>query len=145
MNGEFLGRKQVNGTDLGSKLVLIGLIASMTVNAVVTGLIAFRIFDTFLEAESIATSDEEALGIIGGRKVRSIIFIIVESGLALFAIQLARALVTGGTYGPPEPGQQMAANNHLNYIASIHEMLNVTILSVIVIFLFTDNLDLSRV
>src|SRR5882757_9855666 len=77
-------------TEWGIILALIGLTASMTVNALVTGLIVFRIFKVFREVNSVTTSNETSLGVTGGRKLRSIIFIIIESGMALFAIYLAQ-------------------------------------------------------
>ena len=134
LGGEFLGRDQIDGTAWGNDLVLTGLTASMTVNAVVTGLIVFRIFKVFRETKGITTSNEKSLGINGGRKFRSLIFVIIESGMALFAIQLTRVVVTTGAFGTTE--QQTAASDNVNLIASIHEMLNVNILSVIATFCF---------
>jgi len=93
----------------------------MTVNALVTGLIVFRIFKVFRGVKSVSTLDETSFGITGGKKLQSIIFIIIESGMGLFAIQLARLvfslpqLSTTGEIGAFE------------LIASIHEMLNVSI------------------
>src|SRR5882757_438584 len=87
---------ELNQTEWGNILALTGLTASMTVNALVTGLIVFRIFKVFREVKRVTTSDETSLGITasGGRKLQSIIFIIIESGMALFAIQLARLVVS---------------------------------------------------
>ena len=67
----------------------------MAVNALVTGLIVFKILKVFLEVR--ATSVEQTLGSLlnstGGPKLRHITFIIIESGMALFAIQLARVVI----------------------------------------------------
>ena len=62
----------------------------MAVNTLVTGLIAFKILKVFLEVKATVTSVERTLGSIRGTKLRHTIFIIIESGMALFAIQLVR-------------------------------------------------------
>ena len=62
----------------------------MTVNALVSVLIVFRIFKVFQQIKP--SSDErrlETLGATGGRKLYSIMSIIIESGMILFSIQLA--------------------------------------------------------
>ena len=63
----------------------------MVVNALVTGLIliVFNIIKVFLGNK--VTSVEPALGSLsstGGPKLQHIIFIIIESGMALFAIRV---------------------------------------------------------
>jgi hypothetical protein len=105
----------------------------MTVNALVTGLIVFRIFKVFREVKGVTTSNEKSLGITGGRKLRSIIFIIIESGMTLFAIQLVRLVITAT--GPKTNAEQ----DIYNLIIGMHEMLNVVISSVIVTLYSTDN------
>ena len=120
-------------TAWGNILTLTSLAASMTVNALVTGLIVFRIFKVFHEVKNVTTSNEQSLGITGGGKLRAIIFIIIESGMALFAIQLARLVITA-------TGLQTEAQNDVyTFIIGIHAMLNVVISSVIVTLYFTDN------
>ena len=66
----------------------------MTVNALATGLIVFRIFKVFQQVK--VSSEDKILGAIqvGGDKLRSIIFLLIESGMGLFAIQLARVVTT---------------------------------------------------
>ena len=55
----------------------------MTVNTLMTGLIVFRILKVFQEVKS-------ASGAITGRStLHHVIFILIESGMALFSIQLA--------------------------------------------------------
>ena len=130
------GQNAIGAPTWSNILTLAGLAASMTVNALVTGLIVFRIFRVFRDSRSLTTSDEKSLGITGGGKLRSIIFIIIESGMALFAIQLGR-LVTSAIV--TQLNTQDAAYNAFQLIASIHEMLNVAISSVIVTLYFTDN------
>ena len=82
----------------GNILILTSLVASMVVNALVTGLIVFKILKVFLEVKTRATTSVErtlnSLSSTGGTKLRHIIFIIIESGMALFAIQLARVVIT---------------------------------------------------
>jgi hypothetical protein len=117
---QFIAQDTINETDWGGILTLTGLTASMTVNALVTGLIAFRIFKVLREVKSVATSDETYLD--SGRKFRSIIFIIIESGMALFSIQLIRLVIVSN-------GFKIATTAEVDtyvFIIGIHEMLNVS-------------------
>ena len=107
----------------GARLTLPSLIASMIVNALVTGLIVFKIFKAFQRVKSVTTSEEISLGITGRTKLRSVIFIIIESGMVLFAIQLARVVVT--------IVETVAANYAFDFIVLIHGMVNVMISSVV--------------
>ena len=97
----------------------------MTVNALATGLIVFRIFKVFREIKDATISDEKFLGTTAGRKLRSIIFVIIESGMALFAIQLARVAMSVVHI----PLGWDDGVNAYNFIIRIHEMLNVVICS----------------
>ena len=96
----------------------------MTVNALVTGLIVFRIFKVFQEVKTATTADDQNLGVIGGSTLQRVVLIIIESGMALFSIQLARLVVTLVNTG--------VANDAFYLIDGIHEMLNVIIESAIV-------------
>ena len=117
----------------GNDLTLAGLAITMTVNALATGLIVFRIFMVF--QQSRVTS---IFGPTRGTKFRSIIFILIESGLLLFSIQLARLVVS------------ILAGNSGNDvdafypIVCIHQQLNVIRRSVIPTIYFTDNPGLAR-
>ena len=107
---------QLHFADRNITLAMAGLILSMTVNALVTGLIVFRIFKVFQELKT-ATADGQNLGITGGSTLRRVVFILIESGMALFSIQLTRlvaVIVTTDT-----------AVDAFYLIAGIHEMLNV--------------------
>ena len=103
----------------------------MVVNALVTGLIVFKILKVFLLVNK-ATSVDRALGSLsstGGPKLRHIIFIIIESGIALFAIQLVRVVITSlkpFMVGPTPPSFQIA----MDFIINIHQTLNVIIRSI---------------
>ena len=106
-----------------TSLALTGLTLSMTVNALVTGLIVFRIFKVFQEVKT-CTADDQVLGVTGGSTLRRVIFILIESGVTLFSIQLARLVVT--------VSYDTDAYRHAFYLISgIHEVLNVIIRSVI--------------
>ena len=87
------------------------------------GLIVFRIFKVFHEVKDVT----------GVRKLRSIIFIIIGSGMALFAIQLARLVIAATGQGTD------AEEDIYTLVAGIHEMLNVVISSAIVALYSTDN------
>ena len=121
-------------------LSLTGLIASMTVNALSTGLIVFKIFKVFRAVnDTDTTSDEKSFGLTGGRTLRSIIFIIIESGMALFAIQFTRVVLAAIVSFSTNANADAA----YSFVTSIHEMLNVIISSVIVALCFTDNVNLG--
>ena len=126
-------------------LTLASLIASMTVNALSTGLIVFRIFKVFREVKDITTSEEKSLGITSGRKLHSIIFIIIESGMALSAIQVARIVIIIIEFYITSINEIFALDAAYDLIVPIHEMLNVITSSVIAIVCFTDNMELARV
>ena len=109
----------------GNTLAATGLALSMTVNALVTGLIVFKIFKVF-QAVKTSVADGQISGVTAsdGSPLRRVIFILIESGIALFSIQLARLVVIMvGTN---------AALKAEGLIGPIHEMLNVVIRSVIV-------------
>ena len=101
------------------QLTLTGLAASMSVNALVTGLIVFRIYKVFRQVKP--TSGQQALGATGngGRKLYSIISVIIESGMVLFSIQLAQLMVTAVTTNGADCAYQ--------FTFCIHEMFNVSI------------------
>ena len=130
IRSQFISQGQIDISAWGSILALASFTASMTVNALVTGLIVFKIFKVF--RESITTSSEKSLGVTGGRRFRSIIFIIIESGMALFAIQLARLVIATTGLGTD------AEENIYLLIVGVHEMLTVVISSVITLY-STDN------
>ena len=75
-------------------MILTGLVTSMAVNGLGMGLIVFRIVKVFLIK---ATTIERTLHSTGGTtlalQVQNIIFVIIELGMALFAIQLVRVLL----------------------------------------------------
>jgi len=100
-----------------NKLIIASLILSMTVNFLVMGLIVFRIFEVFQQVKGITTSNGKNLGSTGGRKLWSIMSIIIESGMILFSIQLARVVVSVSI--------QATADFHaFDIIVGSHEMLN---------------------
>ena len=111
-------------------------VISIAVNALVTGLIVFKILKVFLQVRATSTSVERSLGSTGGTKFRHILFVIIESGMALFAIQLVRLVL----YVVPSVDQK-----YLNFVISINQMFNVIIISVhFYFFCFTDNIYLAR-
>ena len=127
----------------------------MVVNALVTGLIVFKILEVFLEVKQLkseATSVERTLGSLnstGGPKLRRIIFIIIESGMALFAIQLVRVVIISliqlqaDSNATEQTSRGLAIA--LDTVISIHQMLNVIIRSVhFYLFRFTNGIYLAR-
>jgi len=102
----------------GGILEVAGLAVSMTVNALVTGLIVFRIFQVFQELKTPSTADDQSSRITGGGTLQRVIFIIIESGMALFSIQLTRLVVS------IVPPSNFAANDTYYLIIGIHQMIN---------------------
>ena len=129
----------------GNTLSLTGLAASMAVNALVTGLIVFKILKVFLEVK--ATSVDRTLGSLSstggpGTKLRHIIFVIIESAMALFAIQLVRVVFCSLLDSPEAESTSIIAYDFVIYI---NQMLNVIIRSIhFYLFCFTDNIYLHR-
>ena len=123
-------------------MTLTALVASMAVNTLVTGLIVFKILRVFWEVK--ATSIERTVGSLGSTgdtKLQHIIFIIIESGMALLAIQLVRVVISS----PGLEALQGVNNIAHNIIVCIHQMLNVIIIrSVHFYFCFTDEIYLAR-
>ena len=111
----------------GDTLALVALATSMVVNALVTGLIVFKILKVFLEVR--ATLVDQTLGSLNstrGPKLQRIIFIIIESGMALFAIQLVRVVFVSlfdDQVGPQLQSLQTASD----FVLIIHQALNVII------------------
>jgi hypothetical protein len=98
----------------GNTLILAGLATSMAVNILGTGLIVFKIFKVLLEYEPTSVKGTlDWLKKNGGDRLLHILFIIIESGMALFAIQLVRIVLT--STGPVVG---------MDLVIGIHEMLN---------------------
>ena len=133
VSAQFVVQGQIDTTPWSNMLALASFAASMTVNALVTGLIVLRIFQVFRNSRGLTTSEEKSLGVTGGGKLPSIIFVIIESGMALFAIQVARLVIAATGLGTNAEADIDAL------IVGVHEMLNVVISSVIVDLYFTDN------
>ena len=94
----------------------------MAVNALVTGMIVFRI----LKASGVKpTSVERTLGSTEGNKFRHITFIIIESGMALFAIQLLRVVLS---FIPVAVEQDPFLQTVSDFVIVINQMLNVIII-----------------
>jgi hypothetical protein len=111
-------------------MTLTSYVLSMAVNTLVTGLIVFRILKVFLQVKAATTSTDRALGSAGGTTLRHIIFVVIESGMTLFAIQLVRLVIT---CMPGTPDFSLIA---LNVITGINEMLNVIIILICSFFTF---------
>ena len=133
LGGQFIVQNEFSETPWSDALTLTSLIASMTVNALATGLVVFRIFKVFREVKDVTTSDEKSLCVTRGRKLHSIIFIIIESGMAL--IQLARVVLFIILFDPLTTGN-LAWDAADDFLAPIHEMLNVITSSVMAILYF---------
>ena len=123
------GYNNINAlADWNNTLFITGLIASTAVNTLVTGMIVFRI----LKVTKInpMTSVERTLdsSTRGTTKFRHVMFIIIESGMALFSIQLVRIvlLVTRVPAGDSEAFSNWVAAYDI--VTAINQMLNVIII-----------------
>ena len=108
-------------------MTLTALAATMTVNTLVTGLIVFKILNTLkVFSEVKRSSFNPAAGI---SNYHHITFIIIESGMALFATHLVR-IVTSALMevNPASPSKGILIA--FAFIVYFHQMLNVIIRSV---------------
>ena len=110
----------------------------MAVNTLSTGLIVFRILKVLMEYRP--TSVERTLGSTRGNIPHHVLFIIIESGMVLFAIQLLRVVISS-LYTA-----DFAENlyNGFRIVFPMHQMLNVITRPVDIYFCFTDNTYLFR-
>ena len=132
----FIQDQQILEYGWGVQLIITSLATSMIVNALATGLIVLRIFKVFQEVKCTQTL---TLGAAGGSKLRTIIFILIESGMTLFAIQLARTVVT--ILNDNLTSWDLALRGGGQIIIGVHQQLNViTIKMIISDNYFTDNL-----
>jgi hypothetical protein len=102
---------------------ITGFTTSLAVNALVTGLIVLKIRNVFLVVKT--TSVEQSLGSTGGSKLRHIMFIIIESGMALLAVQLVRLVL----YGVETTSESSSRDRIANIIFGVNEMVIVIIKS----------------
>ena len=66
----------------GPPTIIASFTLSIAVNALVTGLIVFKILGVFLEVKAATTSVERTLGKAwAGTKLRHVVFVIIESGM----------------------------------------------------------------
>jgi hypothetical protein len=81
-----MGMNTIGGTPgvVIDPLMITSFALSMAVNAMMTTSIVIKILKVFLEVKSTT----------GGTKLRPLIFIIIESGMALFAVQLVRVVLS---------------------------------------------------
>ena len=118
-------------------VVLTALAATMVVNALVTGLIVFKILRVFLE---VKTSVEQTLGSLsstGGPKLQRIMFIIIEFGMALFAIKLGCIVISSLIELQGAQAQTpLSIINAQNVITTIHQALNVIFVQFLLILFY---------
>ena len=100
---------------------------SLTVNALVTGLIVFRITKVYWQVVKPAVAGK-TFGATGGSRLRPVIFILIESGMALLCMQLAQMVLN--------VVQTDAAIIVDQPIAYIVQMLNVITRSTIIVYFF---------
>ena len=111
----------------GNTLSITGLASSMAVNALMTGLIVFKILKVFLEFRPTSVERNlSSLSSTDGTKLQHVIIIIIESGMALFVIQLVRVVLSGLA----EQTDAIRVATGMEFVIGIHEMFNVIIRSV---------------
>ena len=116
----------------------------MAVNGLMTSMIVFRILK--VTGAMPSTSFEQTLGSNGRNKFRHIMFIIIESGMALLVIQVVR-FVLGFIPEPVTAAQRMGLETASDFVIAINEVLNVIIIRSVFFFYFfcvADNIYLAR-
>ena len=137
--GTFIFKQEVTAL-WGSDVNLTALTSSMVVNTLVTGLIVFKILKVFLEVNAASTSVKRTLGSSGGTPLQHTVFVIIESGMALFIIQVVRVVFVIFWMRVPAFN-----SNAISIVIGIHQMLNVIIKAVhCYFFCFTDKIYLAR-
>ena len=101
----------------------------MAVNSLTTGMIVFKILRVLMEYRP--TSAERSLGSTRGN-IHHVLFIIIESGMVLFAIQLVRVVITSLYTADSDPAENLYGG--LDLVIAMHEMLNVIIRPVQIYF-----------
>ena len=127
-------------------MTLTSLVLSIFVNALVSGLIVFRILKVFLEVNRTQldrTSVERSLGSTGDTALRHVIFVIIESGIASLVVQLVRVII-GDVSVPSGTAEYNNITAAFYMVTGINQMFNVIIRSVHFYFCFTDNIYLVR-
>ena len=97
----------------------------MAVNTLMTGMIVFRILKVTGSGAMHSTSVERTLGSTRGNKFRHIMFIVIESGMVLFAIQAVRVLLV---FMPVSVEQDLLLTAGNDIVVIINQMLNVIII-----------------
>jgi hypothetical protein len=129
----------------GGPVNITSITLSMAVNTLVTGLIAFRILTVFLKVKAATTSVERTLGTTGGSKLHHVIFIVIESGMALLAIQLVRFVLFNLTRLLQPESPPAGFTFAYDFSIYINQMFNVIIRAVhFYFFCFTDIIYLAR-
>jgi len=116
----------------------------MAVNALVTGLIVFKILKVFLQVKAVSVKGSTGPG---GTTLRHVIFVIIESGMALFAIQLARVVLDTLPSNdlPHSDSAALTAFYIALYLVDvINDTFIVIIKTVYFYFFLTDNIYLAR-
>ena len=132
MNSLLPGTSTSDGPPL-DPLIITSFALSMAVNALMTALIVMKILKVFWEVNLTSVERTSSLGATGGTKLRHIVFIIVESGMALFAIQLVRVVLSCLPL-------QTSTVLGFNLTIGINQMFNVIIISVLLfVFYFNNN------
>ena len=127
----FFQLEGASGRPVVDPLLITSLGLSMAVNALITALIVLKILKVFLEVKPASVGRD--LGETGSTKLRHIVFIIVESGMALFAVQLVRFVLS---CLPLNTSTILA----FNLTIGVNQMFNVIIISVhFFVFYFTNN------
>ena len=133
--------------DWNNTLYITGLAASMAVNTLVTGMIVFRILKVsrVKPITSVERTLEPSTGSTSTTKFRHIMFILIESGMALFSIQLVRIVllvIRVPVNSEAFPNWGVA----YEIVTAINQMLNVIIIRSVhfYFFCFADKFYLAR-
>ena len=112
-------------------MIITSFVLSMAVNALITGLIVLKILKLFLEVKPTTRGGSGST-----TKFRHIIFIIIESGMALFALQMVRVVLSC----LPLNTSTVAAFNLMTGINQIFNVITIRSFFLFLFFVLTDNI-----
>jgi hypothetical protein len=114
-------KNQLENASWGWVLLSTGFSLSLAVNAIVTGLILFRIVKVYWEVEPVLY--QKMLGATGGSRFRSIILVLIESAFALFAVQVILVVCSSVTNVTTSEVGNLMIGTHQMLLVSVHLLL----------------------
>ena len=112
-----VSNNQLVNANWGWSLISTSFALSLAVNAVVSGFILFRIVKVYWEVEPVLY--ENFFYATGGSKFRSIAIAIIESAMALFALQVILVVCSSIATGPADEVGNLTIGTHQMLLVSL--------------------------